>query len=64
MPPKESTITKLAKVVSKFHSTTFPSKFGSGPEIKILETLASYANFPFNYVSTIFKNSSNQLSIK
>lgn len=50
MPPKESTITKLARAVSKFHSTTFPSKFGNGPEVRLLETLASHADFPFNYI--------------
>lgn len=50
MPPAESTITKLAKAVSKFKSTTFPSHFGAGPEITLLENLAPYASFPFNYI--------------
>lgn len=50
MPPFESAITKLAAAVSKFKATTFPSNFGRGPEVGLFETVASYADFPFNYI--------------
>ncbi|KAG8196824.1 hypothetical protein JTE90_027538 [Oedothorax gibbosus] len=48
MPRKETAIVILAKALSKLEGNVFPSMFGSGPEIAMLEEMA-YCPVPFPF---------------
>lgn len=54
MPPSMTSIAKLSTAVSKFHSHLFPSYFGEGVEKDMLETMATYATWPYKFVYANF----------
>ncbi|KAH9425257.1 hypothetical protein DERP_013449 [Dermatophagoides pteronyssinus] len=47
MPPHETSITTLAKALSKFTSDAHINYFGYGPERRMFEELARYASYPY-----------------
>ncbi|KAJ6221874.1 hypothetical protein RDWZM_000419 [Blomia tropicalis] len=50
MPPKETTILKLSRAVSKLHGHSHPNRFGDGPERDFVQSLAPYVNWPYRAV--------------
>ncbi|TFK00489.1 SH3KBP1-binding protein 1 [Platysternon megacephalum] len=51
-PPKETSIGILAAALSRLEQNPMPNLFGHGPEIMILEHLASEFRFPLNLIMT------------
>ncbi|XP_039393262.1 N-fatty-acyl-amino acid synthase/hydrolase PM20D1 isoform X1 [Mauremys reevesii] len=52
VPPKETSIGILAAALSRLEQNPMPNLFGHGPEIMILEHLASEFRFPLNLIMT------------
>lgn len=50
MPPAETAISKLGRIIGKFHATVTPSYFGSGVECEMLQILAKYATWPYKFI--------------
>lgn len=47
LPPKETSIVKLAKAISKLNANSHPNRFGYGPEWDMVEALAPYCSWPY-----------------
>lgn len=54
MPPSRTAISKLADVLSRFHSNTLPSFIGQGVEREMFEIFAAYADWPMKLVYANF----------
>lgn len=54
MPHPKTAISKLADVVSRFHSSCMPSQFGMGIERQMFDNLANYAEWPMKFVYANF----------
>ena len=50
MTPRETSIVRLSRAVTKFTSDAHPSRFTQGPEKGIFENLAIHASFPFKLI--------------
>lgn len=54
MPPSRTAISKLADVLSRFHSNTLPSFIGEGVEREMFEIFAAYSDWPMKLVYANF----------
>lgn len=54
VPPSETAITKLSRVIGRFHAHVMPSLFGQGVEREMLDILATYSSWPFKIVYANF----------
>ncbi|UXI20335.1 peroxisomal N(1)-acetyl-spermine/spermidine oxidase [Sarcoptes scabiei] len=50
MPTYETAVSVLAKAVAKFNSWAHPSHFGHGPEKKMIEEFALFAQYPYKII--------------
>lgn len=54
MPPTRTAISKLADVLSRFHSNTLPSMIGKGVELEMFDILAAHSEWPMKFVYSNF----------
>lgn len=54
MPPTRTAISKLANVLSRFHSNTLPSFIGHGVEREMFEIFAAHSDWPMKLVYSNF----------
>lgn len=54
MPHTQTAISKLARVLGRFYSTSIPSMIGQGFEGQLFDTLAAYAEWPMKIVYANF----------
>lgn len=54
MPPPRTALSKLADVLSRFHSNTLPSFIGEGVEREMFDIFAAYAEWPMKIVYANF----------
>lgn len=52
LPPKQTSIVRLAKAVSKLNADSHPNLFGHGPEKDMIESLAPYCSLPYRIMYT------------
>ncbi|KAI2802004.1 hypothetical protein BLOT_010196 [Blomia tropicalis] len=52
VPPRETSIVRLARAVSRLHANSHPNRFGSGPERDMIEALAPYSSMPYKLLYT------------
>lgn len=54
MPTSRTAISKLADILSRFHSNTHPSFIGEGVEREMFEIFAAYSEWPMKFVYSNF----------
>ena len=52
LPPKQTSIVRMAKAVSKLNADSHPNLFGYGPEKDMIEALAPYCSLPYRILYT------------